>query len=180
METRFQVACHGDAGLWKVANQDSACVMTAAISGEPICMAVLCDGMGSASMGEYASQRVVTDFANWFERELPLMREGELFLPRVRADWKGILTALDGEFRDCGKKRGVKFGTTATCMLFWRGNYLLLQSGDSRAYEIRWRATQLSEDQTFVNQQVKLGKMTEQEARRHARRNEVTDFIGGG
>ncbi len=175
---RFDVTCYTDIGLGKRVNQDSACAMTALIRGEPVCMLVLCDGMGGASMGEYASRRVVLDFSEWFEHELPLLA-GELSLVEVKQKWTEKLVGLDREFRGYGETHGVKLGTTATCMLFWQGKYLLVQSGDSRAYQIRWRAVQLSEDQSYVQEQVRLGRLTKKEARMHPRRNVLTNCIGG-
>lgn len=176
---RFEVACHGDAGLCKSVNQDSACAMTAVLRGIPFCMLALCDGMGGASMGEYASRRVVTEFARWFERELPGLGEGELCLANIKNIWVKKMVRLDEEMRSYGKMRGVKLGTTATCMLFQGRDYLLVQSGDSRAYEIRGKAVQLTEDQSYVQQQVKMGLITPEEARRHPRRNVLTDCVGG-
>lgn len=176
---RFEVTCYTDTGNGKKINQDSACAMTALIRGEPICMLVLCDGMGGASMGEYASRRVVLEFADWFTEELPRMAEEGLSLNGIQLVWVEKLTNLDKEYRDYGKAHGIKIGTTATCMLFWRESYLLVQSGDSRAYQLGWRALQLSEDQSYVQQQVKLGNLTRKEARTHPRRNVLTDCIGG-
>ena len=179
MGMRFDVACHTDTGLSRKVNQDSACAMTALLRGIPICMLVLCDGMGGASMGEYASRCVVMEFADWFEHELPALAEQEIQLSGIRTVWTNMLVRLDEEMRAYGRRRGLKLGTTATCMLFWKGDYLLMQSGDSRAYEIYRRATQLTEDQSYVQQQVRMGRLTSEEARRHPRRNVLTDCVGG-
>jgi len=176
---RFDIACHTDIGSVKKVNQDSACAMTALLSGEPICMLVLCDGMGGASMGECASRRVVMEFVNWFEQTLPELAGQEISLTEIRNGWMEKLIGLDEEFRSYGRERGIKTGTTATCMLFWKDSYLLVQSGDSRAYEIGRRAVQLSEDQSYVQQQMKLGKLTPGEALRHPLRYVLTDCIGG-
>ncbi len=176
---RFEVACHTDAGIYKRINQDSACAVTAILRGVPFCMLVLCDGMGGASQGEYASRRVVTEFVRWFEQELPALEERKQYLPAVRPVWAKLLTQLDEELRAYGRRHGIKLGTTATCMLFRDTEYLLAQSGDSRAYEIRRKAVQLTEDQSYVQQQVRMGLLTPEEARRHPRRNVLTDCIGG-
>lgn len=130
-------------------------------------------------MGEYASRRVVTEFADWFEQELPEIVEKGIMLPVIRMIWKEKLIRLDEELRAYGTEHGIKLGTTATCMFFWKDTYLLVQSGDSRAYEIRRKAVQLSEDQSYVQEQVRLGKLSPEEARHHPNRNVLTDCIGG-
>lgn len=179
MAMKIDVACHTDMGSGKRVNQDSACAMTAVMRGRPVCMLALCDGMGGASMGEYASRRVIREFAGWFEYELPQFAVHEFSLSQISSAWVEKLIMLDREFRGYREEHGRKLGTTATCMLFWQGEYLLVQSGDSRAYQIRSRAVQLSEDQSYVQQQVKLGVLTKKEARNHPRRNVLTDCIGG-
>jgi len=149
------------------------------IQGDPACMLVLCDGMGGASLGEFASRRVVKEFVRWFEQTFPELAAQGITLAGIQTGWMEKMIRLDEELRSYGREHGIKTGTTATCMLFWKGAYLLVQSGDSRAYEISRRAVQLSEDQSYVQQQVKMGKITREEARRHPRRSLLTDCIGG-
>lgn len=176
---RYDVTCHTDIGAVRKVNQDSACAMTAMVRGEPACMLILCDGMGGASIGEYASRRVVMEFVQWFERTFPEIAGRGATLEGIQDDWMDKMVRLDEELRGYGREHGLKTGTTATCMLFWRGAYLLMQSGDSRAYEIGWRTVQLTEDQSYVQQQVRLGNLTREEAVRHPRRSLLTDCIGG-
>ncbi|MEZ4763004.1 MAG: hypothetical protein R3C26_07345 [Calditrichia bacterium] len=53
------------------------------------------------------------------------------------------------------------------------------QVGDSRAYLIRNNAIrQLTRDQSFVNQLVEAGKITEEEAEIHPRRNIILQALG--
>jgi len=176
---RFEITCYTDVGTSRKVNQDAACAVTGMLRGEPVCMVVLCDGMGGASMGEYASRRVVLSFVQWFEREFSRLAREDISFDILGACWEDRLVQLDEELRGYGRRMGIKLGTTATCMLFWRGCYLLAQSGDSRAYEIERRAVQLSEDQSYVQQLIRVGKLTREDAAHHPRRNVLTDCIGG-
>jgi len=153
--------------------------MIADIAEEQVCMALLCDGMGGFSFGECASFSVVDCFADWFEHKLPHRIRDKRSMEEIGNEWQTVLTDLDIRMRKIGSKRQIKLGTTATCMLFWKKKYLLVQSGDSRAYHIGRFITQLSEDQSFVQKQVNSGFMTEQEAKYHPKRNVLTDCIGG-
>lgn len=175
----YEAECCTNRGTRKEVNQDSACVMIADTAQEQICMALLCDGMGGISMGECASCTVVDRFVDWFEHTLPYRLSENVSLEAIGAEWQSMLSELDEQLREYGSARRMKLGTTATGMLFWKQRYILAQSGDSRAYCLDKRITQLSEDQSFVQNQINSGLMTEEEARCHPRRNVLTDCIGG-
>lgn len=175
----YGAVCCTDRGVKKKVNQDSACVMIADTMEGQVCMALLCDGMGGFSFGECASFSVVDCFADWFEHKLPYRIRDKRSLEVIGNEWQTILTELDDRMRKYGSAMQTRLGTTATCMLFWRKKYLLVQSGDSRAYHIGRSLTQLSEDQSFVQEQVNSGFMTQQEAKYHPKRNVLTDCIGG-
>lgn len=175
----YEAVCCTNRGTRKEINQDSACVMIADTPQEQVGMALLCDGMGGISMGECASRAVVESFVEWFSHRLPCRLRENASMEAMGAEWQSMLSELDARLREYGSVRRIKLGTTVTAMLFWKQRYLLAQSGDSRAYRLDRGITQLSEDQSFVQEQINAGLMTEQEARRHPRRNVLTDCIGG-
>lgn len=178
MDSDFNIAYYTDVGLRKNVNQDSACAMVADTGNGSVCMVVVCDGMGGISKGEYASQTVVHEFIHWFESNLHGCLMEKAVLDHVEKEWAELLIRMDEQLRVYGNMNGIKVGTTATCMLFWKKWYLLAQSGDSRAYQIGRTIKQISEDQSFVQQQVKNGNLTAQEAIRHPKRNLLTNCIG--
>lgn len=175
----YEAICCTDKGTRKTVNQDSSCVMIGETGEGQICMALLCDGMGGISLGECASFTVIDCFVDWFENKLPYRIRDKMSLEAVGQEWTAMLTMLDSQLRSYGYTRQIKLGTTATCMLFWKQRYLLVQSGDSRAYCLDKKIVQLSEDQSFVQKQINSGLMTVQEARCHPKRNVLTDCIGG-
>lgn len=69
-------------------------------------------------------------------------------------------------------------GTTATlCMI--RGDYLIFSHvGDSRAYMIGDNISQITRDHSYVQELVKLGQITPEEAKHHPRRNIITRAMG--
>lgn len=177
--TDFEITYCTDVGTEKDINQDSALMMTADTQDGPVSLLMVCDGMGGITMGEYASGSVVRYFADWFERVFPDRMKDGVTIEEIGREWKDMLIGLDCSFREYGRENNLKMGTTITGMLFWNNRYLLAQSGDSRAYEIGWSVRQLSEDQSYVQNQIKLGKLTLEEAKRHPKRSVLTDCIGG-
>jgi protein phosphatase len=74
-------------------------------------------------------------------------------------------------------KRGM--GTTTTAMILLPQRFLLGQVGDSRAYMLRdGQILQLTKDHSYVQEQVDLGLLTEEQARIHPYSNVITRCIG--
>lgn len=175
----YEITYHTDIGTTREVNQDSAAIAVADTSDGPVCIALLCDGMGGIAMGEYASSYVVTDMLRWFEEELPELLRTRHTLVQIGEIWMRMLVHYDGYLREYGRSRGIRLGTTATCVLFWKGRFLLVQSGDSRFYESGRRLWQISKDQSRVQEQIDKGLLTREEARSHPGRNILSDCIGG-
>lgn len=175
----YEITYHTDIGTTREVNQDSAAIAVADTSEGPVCIALLCDGMGGIAMGEYASSYVVMDMLRWFEEELPELLRAHHTLEEIGEIWTQMLVHYDGHLREYGHSRGIKLGTTATCVLFWKGRFLLSQSGDSRFYESGRKLWQISKDQSRVQEQIDKGLLTREEARSHPGRNILSDCIGG-
>jgi protein phosphatase len=70
-------------------------------------------------------------------------------------------------------------GTTMVALVVLDGRAIIGHVGDSRAYLLRdGRLRQLTSDHSWVNEQVKLGLLSPDEARRHPMRNIVTRALG--
>ena len=70
-------------------------------------------------------------------------------------------------------------GTTLTALLFWGGHVHLGHVGDSRAYLYRdGRARQLSEDHSWIQEQVRAGLISPEEAKESRFRNIITRSVG--
>ncbi len=70
-------------------------------------------------------------------------------------------------------------GTTLTSLWFHGGRVYLAHVGDSRAYLFRdGRTQQLSDDHSWVSEQVRAGMMTEEEAKESKFRHIITRSVG--
>lgn len=147
---------------------------------------VVADGMGGHSHGEVASQLAVNsirDFiaktadkdTTWpFGMDARLERHSNLLKMAVRMAHEHVLRAIS---RD-GSLYGM--GTTVVGLLLAGQTAAVAHVGDSRAYRLRaGRLEQLTQDHTWVNEQVVAGFLSKEQARSHPLKNVVTRALGG-
>lgn len=134
------------------------------------------DGMGGHQAGERASRMAV-------ER----LREG-LSLPPLDASRDEVLAALRGAMAHAGAAifdaaqrdpdlQGM--GTTLTALLLHGRRAFVAHVGDSRAYLYRdGKVLQLTDDHSWVQEQVRAGLLTAREARESRFRHIITRSVG--
>ncbi|MBP5378674.1 MAG: serine/threonine-protein phosphatase [Ruminococcus sp.] len=173
----YIAACDTDVGITNTINQDSVCVKTAKTGTGRAALILVCDGMGGLSRGELASAEVIRSFAGWFDRELPFE------LPEW--DWQTAahnvisrLRRLNAKLCEYGRRECMQLGTTATGIIAVNSEFMTFHVGDTRIYKISDKLSQLTDDHTFVNREVKLGNMTPEEARTDPLRNALVQCIG--
>ena len=137
------------------------------------------DGMGGHAAGEIASTLAVTTL------EESVRGGGWRPDSASEGDAARALEAaiLDANRRICDsiqrhdEHRGM--GTTLVALLALPGKAVLAHVGDSRAYLVRRGSlSRLTSDHSWVNEQVKLGLLTDDDAQRHPMRNIVTRALG--
>lgn len=170
-----------DVGTCRAINQDACCVRMLKAPSHMIVLAVVCDGVGGMEEGEYASKSTVQSFHNWFDYKLSkiVMEEKPHQLFTVLSEAVKILIEEQNQvILSYARKKGIHIGTTLTAMLFVDHSYFIAQIGDSRAYCMKEKLTQLTEDQSLVAKEVREGKLTEEEARFDKRRNIILQCLG--
>jgi protein phosphatase len=128
---------------------------------------VLCDGMGGHMAGEVASRRGVDAILEYYydssqpDRIEALREAFQIANARVYEEGQGTM------------------GTTGVALLV-RGDRLdVANVGDSRAYLVRGgQIQQLTQDHSFVWEQVAAGVLTKEQARHSHYRNMITRAIG--
>ncbi|MDR1919323.1 MAG: protein phosphatase 2C domain-containing protein [Tannerellaceae bacterium] len=128
---------------------------------------ILCDGMGGHEDGEIASQTVCQTIGEFFQTH-PL-KEGLLSKELLNEALEKAYLALDE--KDKGALR--KMGTTFTFIGLHAGGCLAAHIGDSRIYHIRPGKGLLyqSADHSLVNELLKAGEITAEEAINHPQKN---------
>ena len=173
----YIVAADTDIGNTKQVNQDSLCVKTADTPKGKVALIMVCDGMGGLSKGELASAEVVHSFADWFDyglaEELNNWNWDKIADMTARR-----LRYLNDTMITYGIRNDIKLGTTATGMLVVNSQYMSFHVGDTRIYKIGEELTQITEDHTYVNLEMKRGNMTAEEASKDKRRNALVQCVG--
>lgn len=167
-----------DIGISKHTNQDSVClkIVHSKEVGQ-VALMIVCDGMGGLQKGELASATVITRLADWFDKELPLILKSAT-LEWIAGEWEQLIKRVNRQILDYGSENHVSLGTTLTAMLIMKEKYMIVHVGDSRIYRITEQVEQLTEDQTVVEREVRLGNMTPEEAEVDARRNMLLQCVG--
>lgn len=174
----FFSAAYSDAGTVKKINQDSLLLKIAKSPLGEIAMGMICDGMGGLKSGEVASAHVVKTFDQWFCERLPQLLEQENLAYAIQNDWCAIVEECNKQIMDYGKEKGFDIGTTLTAICIWDGQYITVNVGDSRIYMLQKEITQLTMDQTFIEREIREGRMSREEAGKDPRRNVLLQCIG--
>lgn len=144
-----------------------------------ILLTVICDGMGGLAKGEVASSTVIQAFCRWFEDELPgLLAFPEALEKRIFSDWDRLIDECNRKIATYGRTNGVSMGTTLNAMLFIGERFYIVNIGDSRAYRATDRLERLTKDQTYIQREMDMGRMTPEEARVSPQRNVLLQCIG--
>lgn len=135
------------------------------------------DGMGGHAAGEIASRLAIESLETYFRETGRPDRDPLLAAERLReavaAANRSIWDAIVGH----DERRGM--GTTLAAVVAIGEQWVVGHVGDSRVYLLRdGRLARLTSDHSWVNEQVRLGFLTDEAAQRHPMRNIVTRALG--
>jgi len=178
MTLGVEVAGRSDVGRVRSSNEDS-------YGYDPrLGVYVVCDGMGGHAAGEIASQIAVDSVLAYFRDQEPMAADATLIdAPlgaRLLADAvnkanESILRYADEHEATAG------MGTTLVAARFHDGKFTIAHVGDSRIYLMReGELVQLTEDHSFVMEQVRRGVLTVEEAKHSSAQHIITRALGTG
>src|SRR5262245_38604998 len=154
---KFRSVSRTHTGLVRSHNED------ALVERSDVGLWAVSDGMGGHAAGEVASGLVVAALGQ---------------LPRERVSPDGIqraLEAVNDDLLERGRKSRSKdgmMGATVTVLGLDGMKFFCLWAGDSRLYRLRSGELRLlTHDHRFIQDLLDAGRITEDEARRHPRRN---------
>lgn len=175
---KFTTACYTDIGTRKKTNQDSMLIMQAQTDMGNVLFASVCDGMGGLAKGEVASTAMVRMLSNWFQMEFPSILADGLSQDQLITSWERLVTDASHKISAYGSQIHVDMGTTAVALLIVGDAYYIFNVGDSRVYLISDAIYQLTKDQTFVQNEIDNGRMTEAEAMMSPKKSVLLQCIG--
>jgi protein phosphatase len=202
----MQVAGRTDVGLIREHNEDNFVIVDLASSEAPApaaqglrtlepaargALVIVCDGMGGAAAGEVASSMAIETVSTQMRQspqgappppDLPPL-PNQPDVPHARfgralrqAAWAANARIHQASLSDEGR---AGMGTTMTAVGVVDGTLVMAQVGDSRAYVLRGgQLTQVTRDQSLVNQLVETGQISEEQARMFEHSNVILQALG--
>ncbi len=137
-------------------------------------MIILADGMGGHRAGNIASEMAVTDLGiAWVDTQIDTVNE-------VREWFANNLEIENQKIHQLGQDDAYKgMGTTLEAVAIIGNQAIYAHIGDSRIGLIRGEEYhQLTSDHSLVNELLKAGQLTPEEAASHPQKNIITQSIG--
>ncbi len=151
-----------DTGLQRRANEDSLLVRSP--------LFVVADGMGGAQAGEVASSVAVDTFRAGLE-------DGEDPERSLVAQVEQANSRINELSHSNAEHAGM--GTTITAVYVGEQDVAIAHVGDSRAYCMRdGELLRLTDDHSLVDELIRQGKLTPEEAEEHPQRSVITRALG--
>ena len=174
-QLRLDVAQLTDVGRKREHNEDN---MAYVIPKDPQVMAkrgalfIVADGMGGHAAGEVASEIAVDTVSSVYYQD----DSDDVAVSLLQAI-KRANTSIHQRAAENMSRSGM--GTTCVTAVLRGDMAYIANVGDSRAYIIRsGLVRQVSQDHSWVAEQVRAGILTEDQARTHAQRNVITRCLG--
>lgn len=165
-----------DKGIIRSNNEDSLLVIApwhelAVRNGA--CLFVVADGMGGQNAGEVASELAVSVAKEWFENT----KITEI-TPKLMGELVEVVNEKVWAYAQANPEtKGM--GTTFSAILFKDNKAVICHIGDSRIIRVRDNILlQLTNDHSIVGEQVRLGRITPEQARVSPIRNILSKVLG--
>jgi protein phosphatase len=138
---------------------------------------VVCDGMGGAAAGEIASSLAVSEVLRLLTGQAADGSEAATVPSKAE---QAVCAANEAVFsRAQGDDKLSGMGTTLVVLVTEQSRVWVLNVGDSRCYRLRNNSMeQLTLDHSLVEELVRLGRMTPDEALNSPLRNVITRALG--
>lgn len=156
-----------DVGRKRQKNEDSYLI------NDELGLFVVADGMGGHAGGEYASRIAITTIEEMLRNRETKASGEDIIRKAIQDAGQRIISKAEED-------RALKgMGTTVISLYLENKKAIMAHVGDSRGYLFRDGVLeQLTEDHSLVNEQVKSGFITAEEAKTHQFKNIITRSVG--
>ena len=164
----FQISSHGvtDTGHVRTKNEDSILVH------EDENVWVIADGMGGHHAGDFASQTIANNLSLF--KQHASLDDSILLLEENILNSNMVIRK-----KSLKLGRNATIGSTVVCVYVWKNMLFALWAGDSRLYRYRnSRLERLTEDHSYVEELVRMGKLKACDAEEHPAANVVLRAVG--
>lgn len=139
------------------------------------CILAVSDGMGGHNAGAVASGVVISAIEDYAKKH-------DMFENTPKMIKNAISYANEIVFlQACSHKECLGMGATVVMAVVFGKKAVIGNLGDSRAYIVsKDEIIQITDDHSYVNELLKNGLITEEEARNHPKKNEIMKAVGIG
>lgn len=170
----MQVFTKTDVGLVRKDNQDSSAY---SVISSDCAWAVVCDGMGGAKGGKTASSAAVQYICEFIAHEYKEDMDEEALSDILVSAVDGANLAVYKAAIENEELAGM--GTTCDLVFVRKGIAHVVHVGDGRTYSIRdGKILQITEDHSLVQEMVRRGELTQEQAMKHPNKNLITRALG--
>lgn len=142
------------------------------VNGEDYVLLAVADGMGGHNAGDIASQIAIDEILK-YNLNLGFFNDTGSNIEKCIQSVNTKIYKYSVENPGC---HGM--GTTLTLAVIINDKVYIANVGDSRAYIISDKINKITVDHSYVEELIKLGKITEEQARLHPNRNQITRAVG--
>lgn len=165
-----------DRGKVRSENQDSYIIENC--DKRKCVIAVICDGMGGAKAGDLASRLSSKEFVS---RAYESLLASKLFIGSQEKLLKSCCLDANGVVYEYSRFDAdySGMGTTLVGGIITRRKAYIVNVGDSRAYHLGKNGIeQISNDHSYVQELVRMGAISAEEAEHHPKKNIITRALG--
>lgn len=166
----MKTCCVTDVGQRRTMNQDFVYASDRPVGNLPNLL-IVADGMGGHQAGDTASRYTVEVIVDCIKRD------------KERNPIRILRAAIENANRKilekaAGDERLHGMGTTVVAATVVDEYLYVANVGDSRLYLIREHMTQVTKDHSLVEEMVRMGEITREQARNHPDKNIITRAVG--
>jgi protein phosphatase len=132
---------------------------------------IVADGMGGHQAGDFASSYSVKKFLESVSASLQ-KRPHKIFEDAIRYANKEVIE----KSKENPQLRGM--GTTMVVLTIQAGKAYVANVGDSRLYLMDEQLKQITTDHSLVQEMIRLGQLSKEDARNHPDKNIITRAVG--
>lgn len=147
-------------------------------SNDELRLFILADGMGGANAGDVASDIAIKSIIKYIKENFEKISHERAEIEKLIND--SIINANDKIYSLASTDENLSgMGTTLTMVLIYRGVIYIGHIGDSRLYRFRKHIIrQLTKDHSYVQELLKQGTITKEEAANHPQKNALLKALG--
>lgn len=175
----YEVGFVTDPGNVREENQDSLLIRRGSWDKKEFLLLAVADGMGGLASGKEASSFVVNHLNWWWEHQLANLVADGIDWDSLMSNLTATIDQINWNLYELFRSAGEQSGTTLTLAFVYEARYIVLQTGDSRAYRIHKKdIRKLTKDQSWCQREVDAGRLSESDAEKHPMRHILISSLG--